>query len=85
MDDCPSRWREVEAVVRFERVESSPSPNKVPYRIYQGVSDVFKCLWKLMVIEMSMEAHGMEKRNNSEYVVSGRWYFHSKGEERCDS
>ena len=62
-DDGLPRWKESQEVVRCARAASTPGPNGVPYRVYNGASDV-----------LSVEAKGycLEKRNNSEDVVLGR-------------
>ena len=74
---CCAMAQVVQEVVCCARAASAPGPNGVPYCVYKGAPDVLKCLWKLTVIVWI-------KRNKTEDVVSGRWYFYSKGEERHD-
>ena len=69
--------REMQEVVHCVRAASAPGPNGVPYRVYKGAPDVLKYLWKLVAIVW-------KKGNGSEDVLSGRWYFHSNGEDCCD-
>lgn len=48
-DGCQApAWMEVEKVVRQARSASAPESNSIPYRLYENVSEVLKCLWKLM-------------------------------------
>ncbi|MGH0172572.1 UNVERIFIED_CONTAM: hypothetical protein FKN15_063512 [Acipenser sinensis] len=71
MEDCASKWKEIEQAVKKARASSSPGPNGVPYRVYKSASGVLRILWKLMKVAWEKHVQSKRLKRQEEFSKAG--------------